>query len=102
MQQELAEREICTLLDMHQDQLNGRFGTAPLPGTRLPSRGFPAWLVSGASVASGPTAGRVVLCSEPGATDVSLVITPERGGVTDLPGGGAETSCAPAAAAPAS
>lgn len=41
VQRELADRGIFTLLGMHQDQLNPRFGT----GGVLPSRGFPDWMI---------------------------------------------------------
>lgn len=41
--------------------------------------------VSGASVVSSPTAGRLTLCAAPGAAKVSLGLAPDSGSSTDLP-----------------
>ena len=53
--------------------------------------------VTGAAIASDPSAGRLVLCSLPGAGEVRLTVTPAASGTTDLPPAGAPApSCHPA------
>lgn len=50
--------------------------------------------VTGASIASAPTAGRLVVCSAPGAERVTVTVTPRTGSATALPG--YDTASAPA------
>lgn len=54
-----------------------------IPALEYPT-GYTA-TVSGARIASSPTAGRLVLCSAPGASSVTLTLTPSAAGTTDPP-----------------
>jgi endoglycosylceramidase len=57
--------------------------------------------VAGADIASQPTAGRLVLCSQAGANDVTVRVTPDATSTTELPASpGQDVSCpAPSSAA---
>jgi hypothetical protein len=75
----------------------GRFPAGSRTEVLLPRLQYPhgyRLAVSGADIASQPTAGRLVLCSAPGASDVALTVTPSGSGVTDLPAGpGRDVGC---------
>ena len=50
--------------------------------------------VNGARIASGPTAGHLLLCSNPSASNVTVTVNPDSAGATDVPlGPGQHSSC---------
>jgi endoglycosylceramidase len=76
----------------------GRFGPNSPTEVFIPRLQYPHGYnvtVTGARIASSPTAGALVLCSSAGAASVSLTVTPAATSTTDVPPGPGQAAACP-------